>query len=305
MQDNYFGFLDYRAAQRRLAAKFQQPRALLLHTLAFIAAMSAVWAYGIGWRLWLYRDNFILPMLFGAGWSLLLAAHALLHYRRSAAMDERRELAVEDEMRQFIDQHGDGVDDETLFATHRQFEAGLERQARWSVSLTAFAIINALSWVVASINMGTSWAFQMTVPLAVLIIGGAQAFLNWQQQRWAGRRSWFTRLPLRHIVAYAAGSLGLWIAGAFRMINHWDADHAVFVWGIVLLLHIVWSVAVWPFIQRVTGRSAQAEQPAKRKPARHVERLVLADDGEVLDIVDESVRQARLQQPRAGARSDR
>src|SRR5664279_1184305 len=100
MQDDYFSFLDIRAAQRRLGAKFSRPHGLMLHTLAFVTAMTVILAYGTAWNLWVYRENFALPTLVGAIWSLLLALHGLRHYRRSSAIVERRELAVEDEMRQ-------------------------------------------------------------------------------------------------------------------------------------------------------------------------------------------------------------
>lgn len=286
MQDNYFSFLDYRAAQRRLVAKFRRPRALLLHTVAFVVTMSAVWAYGLAWQLWFYPNNFIGPMLVGLVWSIVLAGHALLHYRRSAAVTERRELAVEGEMRQFIDQHGHEVDHDALFATHRRFEADLERQGRWSLSLTAFALVNVLSWVVATANMGTSWAFQMTAPLSIIVIGSVNVFLSWQQQRRLALANWFTRVPLRHIIGYGAGSLALYLAGVFRMMNHWDASNLTLVWGIVLILHIVWNVLLWPGVQslRSDQASSTAAQPEKRKSG---DQLVLADDGEVLDITDD------------------
>jgi hypothetical protein len=281
MQDKYASYLDFRALQRRLATRFRRPRFLLLHTLIFITAMSATWYYGAAWRLWYHRDNYILPMVIGVIWSTVIAVQAIIHYRRSAANNERRELAVEDEMRQFIAAHGDEVDDQTLFEMHHQLNADLQKQSRWSVALLAFGVVNAASWALAAYDMGTSWAFQMTLPLAVLILGGVNLFLAWQQQRESERSGWLARLPLRHMIAYGFGVVGLGLAAMFRMINPWDADNSIIVWGVIVLLHIIWSVLLQPVIQHFM--SGESERPAKRKTGS---RLALADDGEVLDIID-------------------
>jgi hypothetical protein len=284
MQDNYFSYLDFRAMQRRLSARFSKPRMLLLHTLVFVTAMSATWYYGLVWRLWLYRDNYILPVLIGVVWSIVLAIQALIHYRRSAAINERREMAVEEEMRAFIEAHGDEVDDQTLFDMHRQLDGDLQKQSRWSVALLAFGLVNAASWAIAAYDMGTSWGFQMTLPLAVLILGGVNLFLTWQQQREAGRTGWLARLPLRHIIAYGFGTIGLGLAGMLRLVNYWDSDNTIKVWGVVVLLHIIWSVLLRPVVQHFMPGESQSERPAKRKTGS---RLALADDGEVLDIVED------------------
>lgn len=283
MQNEYLSFLDFRAMQRRLAARFSHPRLLLIHTWAFVVAMTATWAYGLAWRLWSYRENFILPVLVGVVWGALLALHALLHYWRSAARSEKRELAVEDEMRQFIETHGAGVDDQTLFDMHRQFDADLQKQGRWSVALLAFGLINAASWLISAQNIGSSWPFQTTLPFAVLILGGVNLFLAWQQRRESGSRGWLSRLPMRHLYAYGFGGIGLALLGSLRLINHWDAENGIRVWGVVVLLHIIWSVLLSPLAQRVVPGAAQPDQYSKRKVGS---RLALADDGEVLDIVD-------------------
>ena len=241
MQNDYLSFLNYRAAQRRLAARFARPRWLMLHTLAFIVAITAIWAYGTAWKLWHFQQNFQLPVLIGVVWSVILVLHALVHYRNSAAMNEKRELAVEDEMRQ-LTQDSDQVDHDSLFALHRKFEADLEAQGRWSVTLLAFAVINFISWGVSAFNIGSSWPFQMTLPLAIMTLGGVNLFLNWQHRRQTERSGWFVRLPLLHIVAYGAGVIALGIAGMYRMINYWDVDTLIKGWGIVVLLHILFNV---------------------------------------------------------------
>ena len=278
MENHYGSFLDYRAAQRRLAAKFARPHGLMLHALIFVTTMTAIWAYGIAWKLWYYQNNYTLPVLVGAVWSVLLVVHALLHYRRSPARVERRDLAVEEEMRALIEKHAD--DDESLFAMHRGLEADLARQGRWSLALVAFAAVNAISWVVSAFSIGSSWPFQMTLPIAVIVIGGISIFMSWQQQRQMGRGDWFTRLPMRHIAAYLFGVVSLALAGTYRMINYWDVDTVIKGWSLVLMLHIVGMVVGWPLLQRVLP----GERLAKRKPPA---RLVLADDGEVLEIAEQ------------------
>jgi hypothetical protein len=284
MQNDYLSFLNYRAAQRRLAAKFARPRRLMLHTLAFIVAMTAMWAYGIAWRLWDFQGNFQLPVLIGVVWSVLLVLHALIHYRYCAALTENRELAVEAEMRQLTQDNRDQLDHDSLFVLHRKFEAELEAQGRWSVTLLAFAVVNFISWGVSAFDVGTSWPFQMTLPLAIMTLGGVNLFLNWQHRRQTDRKGWFVRLPLLHIVAYGAGVIALYIAAVYRMINPWDVHTVIQLWGVVLLLHILLNVIVWPFMQRFLPENLLSTMPAKRKPPA---RLVLSDDGEVLDIEDD------------------
>jgi hypothetical protein len=284
MQNDYLSFLNYRATQRRLAAKFARPRRLMLHTLAFIVAMTAIWAYGLAWRLWFFQQNFQLPVWIGVVWSVLLVIHALIHYRHSPAMAENRELAVEDEMRQFTQDNRDSLDHDSLFALHRKFETELETQGRWSVTLLAFAVINFISWGVSAFDVGTSWPFQMTLPLAIMTLGGVNLFLNWQHRRQTDRKGWFVHLPLLHIVAYGAGVIALYIAATYRMINPWDVHTVIQLWGIVLLLHILLNVIVWPLIQRFLPENLLSTMPVKRKPPA---RLILSDDGEVLDIEDE------------------
>ncbi len=286
MSEDYFSFLDARAAQRRLAARFAHPRWLLLNTLLFITVMMTIWAYGLAWRLWYYNLNYGIPVVVGAVWSVLLAIHGVVHYRRSAAMSEKRNLAVEEEMRRFIERNEGALDQASLFETHRKLEAELQQQGRWSLALMAFSLVNALSWVISSLNIGSSWPFQMTLPLAVFVIAGLGIFTTWQQQRQRGQRDWFTRLPVRHIAAYLFGVLGLVLLGTFRMINSWDADTLIRYWTIVLALHIFVGEVVQPLL----AHFAPGKQAAKRKPAEPLE-LVMGDDGEVLDIVDQDDRQ--------------
>lgn len=216
-------------------------------------------------------------------WSVGLAAHALIHYRHSAARAAQREQAIEEAMRAFIAHNDEPFDQAALFAMHRQLEHDLESPGRWSTALAVFSLVNLVSWLVATLNMGTSWAFQMTAPLAVLSIGGINVYLLWQQQRQRGYDNWFVRLPLRHAAVYGGGVVGLWLAGAYRAINYWDADTLIKGWGLALLVHMVWCIAVQPLLRKALP-GLQRDQIAKRKP---VARLVLGDDGEVLDIIDQ------------------
>lgn len=283
MRANYTGYLSYRAVQRRLAAQFADPRRLLLHALAFVVAMTAIWGYGTAWDLWRYPMNFPFPVLIGLVWSLALGVHGLFHYRRSAARGERVERAVEQAMRELIDADAAPDDDQALFHMHNSLQADLEHQGRHSRALLAFALVNLVSWTISAVNMGTSWGFQMTLPLAVMIIGGVPLFLDWQARQQAEYKNWFARLPLRHIIAYGVGIIGLWLAGAYRVINPWDADTLLKYWSILLPLHIVWSVVVQPIVQNFMPGKAQTAPPEKRKPDA---RLLLADDGEVFEIAD-------------------
>ena len=290
MQNDYARFLDYRVTERQLAAKFARPRLLLLHVIAFVVVMTAILAYGTGTDLWRFYPNFILPNVAGAVWSLILAAHAVLHFRRSAARHAHRERAVEDEMREFIAKNRDAVDSETLFDMHRALENKLEREGRWSVALAAFALVNAASWTITLANPASSWALQTTLPFALMIVGGVQAYLVWQQQRAAGRNTWFTRLPLWHIFAYPVGVIVLWALGAYRAINSWDANRLAEIWLVVLLAHIVWNVVVLPTLQWGQARLTKPQKAAKKKLGRDVtigddgELVALAEDDEIVDV---------------------
>ncbi|HVU12897.1 MAG TPA: hypothetical protein VHD90_16580 [Phototrophicaceae bacterium] len=286
IQDDYFSFLDYRAAQRRLAARFAHPRALTLHTLAFIVAVTTMLAYGVAVGWWYDPSNLLAPTVLGFIWSLLLLLHAVWHYRRSAASSERREVAVEEAMRQLIAQHEGGIDNEQRFTLHLSFEAALEQQGSWSGLLLAFAVVNAVSWGLSVLNVGTSWPFQMTQPLAVLILGGGAFYVTWQRRRREGQRNWFTRIPVLHIALYAIGAPILALLGAYHAINYWDAQTLIGWWTLIVLAHILFAVVILPLIERLIPQ----REVAKRKPSQ---RLMVGDDGELVEIDEPEIRQAR------------
>ncbi len=285
MPNHYLDFLDQRAAQRRLMAKFAQPLPLIVHTLLFIAVMTGIWLYGSlgNAHLWRYAVNFPLPVLGGLLWSCVLAVHALIHYRRSAAVARRRELAVEDEMRQFIERNADPVDDAELFAMHRALSSDLERAGRWSLGLALFAVINVLNWIISALNMGTSWGFQLTLPAAILLVGGSYTYQMWQQSRREERDTWFTRLPLSHMLLYGVGTVVLGLLGAFRMVNYWDVNTLVGGWTAALLFHIVVAVLLLPALRHLLP-NVFGDPHIKRKPA---ERLLLANDGEIVELTQQ------------------
>ncbi|MBZ0303222.1 MAG: hypothetical protein K8J31_25980 [Anaerolineae bacterium] len=290
MHDNYFSFLDYRAAQRRLVKKFSRPRWLLVNTLAFVATMTGVWLFGNAWSgvlrslgatTWSGVQSHPAVVFIGVLWSIGLAWMALHQYRRSAARRDRREEVIEDEMRALIHKHSD-MDQQTLFDTHHQLEAEFEQEGQWFVALASFAVINALSWLISAfVSVGSSWPFQTTLPFALFFVGGIKAFLVWQQQRRdPDRRGWFVRLPLRHAAVYILGIAALALASMFRLMNYWDADYLIKLWSLLLLAQTGWNVILTPLIEHFTGKTKRAEFTEKPKPD---ERLMLADDGEILN----------------------
>jgi hypothetical protein len=169
---------------------------------------------------------------------------------------------------------------------HQRLESGLEQQGQWFAALTAFALVNGVSWSVSSLNIGTSWPFQVTLPLAVICIGGVKLLLGWQQQNAApdSRRGWFARVPLRHIFGYASGMIALELVGMLRLANMWDIQKLQQVWGLALVAHIVWSVLLWPALQ-AWFRPRNVDR-AVHKPKRSIDHLVLDDDGEFGDAFD-------------------
>ncbi len=280
---DYSRFLELRAIRQRLAARFSRPAWLILHSGIFVVLMTAVWVYmnmGV-YQLSLFRDHYVFPTWIGFGWSLLLAGHALWTYRRSAANAARREQAVEAEVRVFSEAYGDGPD---LIDLHQELESELESQGHQITALAVFALFNAVSWFGTVINMGTSFAFQMTLPFAVIVAGGLSAYFSWQQQRRLGRtQGWFTRLPLRHMAAYVIGVVILGLLGMFRMVNPWDVNTIVQDWGLLLLAHIAYELVIrrlWDWL------NALIAQPAKHKRSH---RLALGDDGEIEVYSDEDL----------------
>ncbi len=280
MPDSYLDFLDQKAAQRRLLAKFAQPRLLLLHTIAFVGVVTGLWWVIMPLLRWVPLTLFNLPALAFFAWSIVLAAHALLHYRRSSARTEARELVVEAEMRQLIEQHSGDLNDDALFAMHANLAGQLERHGWLSQGLTVFALVNAVSWFGASLNLGTNWGYFLTLPTALILVGGVYGFRAWQHSRKTGGGGIFARLPLRHLIVYALGVVLLAVSVSARMVNPWDADALVGIWTLAVLLHVVWSLLAPVFSRASLEHQAQA---GKRKQAP---RLALADDGELISESD-------------------
>lgn len=299
MQNDYASFLDFRATQRQLATKFARPWLLLVHVLAFLVVMTGTWVYGSAWRLWFYRDNYTGPVLVGAVWSLLLLGHAVAHYRRSAANAAQREQAVEQEMRAFMQKHRSAVDSSTLIEMHRALEDRLAGFGRWSAALTAFAVVNAASWVFSVFNIGSSWSFQMTPIFAAVLIGGTYTYLRWRHERENGRRTWLTRLPLLHIIAYLTATVVLGLLGALRAVNPWDVNTLV-EWGLVaVIVYSIWCVLVAPTVQWAGGLVGRREQLAKHKPPQT---LALGDDGELMPLDAAAASPAEYEDTSRGAR---
>lgn len=282
-ENNYLEFLGQRAAERRLAKRFSQPRLLLLHTIAFVGVATALWASIAAWLRWIPLTTYDVPSLLLFVWSVVLAAHALLHYRRSSAREEAREQVVEAEMRQLIATSVEPIDDESLFALHQRMSGELARKGWLTQALTVFALVNAVSWFGASLTPGTSWGYQLTLPFALLLVGGVYGYQSWRHSRATGTNNWLTRFPLAHLFAFLAGSVVLAVLGAYRMVNGWDVNTLVSGWLILLVLHVVWSVVLAPLVNSLTSKQSDLDARLKRKPA---ERLMLSDDGEIVPAVE-------------------
>lgn len=286
MPNQYLDYLDQRAAQRRLAAKFAQPKLLILHTVAFVGAVTALFATIVPQLRWVPLGTFNAPALGFFLWSLVLAGHALWHYRHSAAVAEKRELVVEEEMRGLIEKSNQPLGDDALFAMHDSLSSSLERQGWLAQGLTTFALVNAVSWLGVALNQGTSWGFQLTLPMALVLVGGVYGFRAWQQRRRTGG-GWLGRLPLHHIIVYGVGTFLLGIAGTLRMINSWDVNTLVGTWTGLLLIHIFVAVIGKPLLEQFfgegTGESTGKRKVSARKPT---ERLILSDDGEIIDLLE-------------------
>lgn len=292
MPDNYLNFLDQRAAERRLAAKFSHPRLLMLHTVAFVGTVTLLWLPFLAVMRIAPLPGVVFQnssLVFWV-WSMLLATHALFHYRRSSARIEKRELVVESEMRQLIESGAEPLNDETLFTLHQRLSHDLEHKGWLSQALTVFALVNGASWFGAAISTGTTWGFQVTLPTALLLIGGVYGYRLWRHSRATAANHWITRFPLVHLIVFLVGAVALALLGSLRMFNPWDGDMLVGGWTIFLLLHILWSVVLSPLLNRHAPSASDLDARLKRK---HAERLMLSDDGEIVTVDEIDAAQPR------------
>lgn len=279
---DYARFLSIRAIRQRLALRFSRVQWLLLHSGIFVVLMTGLWfSMTMGpYQLNLFRYYPEAPTLLGLVWSIVLAAHALWTYCRSAARTLQREAAVEAEVRAFADSYGES---DSLVDLHRTLSDELASQGQQISALTVFALVNVVAWLATALNMGTSFAFQMTLPIAAVLAGGLNAFFIWQRQRRQGNTAgWFVRFPLRHVIAYGIGIVMLWLLGVTSRINYWDVNTLVEYWTYVLVAHIGFELILRRLWTAFTGFSAHA---AKRKPHQ---RLALGDDGEIEFFDDEA-----------------
>jgi hypothetical protein len=283
MYDSYDKFLNLRAVERRLLSRFRRPHWLALHTAVFVTIMCGIWYFGLPYLLWQLRENYIPPVLAGFVWSFILAGHAFWTYRRSAAAAVRREEAVAAEMQQLSRGTASELEQQSLIDIHQRLEDRLERQGQAVVALTVFALVNILIWFVTLLNIGSSFAFQIAWPIALIVVGGINAFSYWLQQRRNSVDTWFSRFPLRHLAAYFFGALALGLMGMLRMVNSRDVDTVVQLWTWLLLVHVAWGVIAQPLWQRL---NRWLNKPAKRK---HSEELLLDDDGELLMLADDEL----------------
>lgn len=298
MAHDYTQFLDYQAARRRITAKFSRSRGLWIHIVVFLATMSAIWGYGTGNRLWLYPENFIWPTVLGAFWSLLLTGHGIMSYLRSSTRSSRREEAVEEAMRQLIQQNpGDvAAHQDELFALHRELDANLKQQAFWFPPLTVFTLINAVFWLATLLNIGTSFAFQLTAPLAVFVIGGIGLYTAWRERRNNGQDDWIARLPLPHIGLYIFGNFFLGLLAIFRAINMWDQQTIWGWWTLIIIAHILYAIILQPVTQVVKAKRQPAGvlAPETFQHDKAKRRLALSDDGELVEVLDEEQGESSL-----------
>ncbi|MCB9456765.1 MAG: hypothetical protein H6671_12335 [Anaerolineaceae bacterium] len=183
-----------------------------------------------------------------------------MSYLRSSTRSNRREEAVEAAMRQLIQQNPDDVaaHQDELFTLHRELETSLKRQAFWFPPLTVFTLINAVFWLATLLNLGSSFAIQLTAPLAVFVIGGIGLYTAWRERRNSGQDDWIARLPLPHIGLYIFGNFFLGLLAMFRAFNMWDQQTIWGWWTLVLIGHILYAVVLQPVTQGVK---------AKRQPA--------------------------------------
>jgi hypothetical protein len=185
MWNDYFSYLDYLELRRRVEKHLAKAHVLALHISVFVVAVLYVlMANNRFFNPGEYPGYFTSPSLasFMAGWSLLLLAHGLLTFRRSAASENAREKAIETEMRQRLEKQDTYLveDERDLFRLHGLLNEDIKSRASPAVVLTVFTAINGLMWFVWALDSGgrDPFAWQMTPLLALAFMPLLFAVMN-------------------------------------------------------------------------------------------------------------------------------
>lgn len=171
MWGNYGSYLDYLELRRRVEKRLMPSFWLLIHTALF-ALWTPIWL-AIYTDRTSARDGFVSqPMAqFMMVWSIVLLAHGLWTWLRSGAWAGARSRAIEREMRDVaLDDTFFAQDERDLFRLHGMLDEDIRSRANNVLVLVAFTFINAINWIGSGGGHMTSYPWQITPFLAVVVL---------------------------------------------------------------------------------------------------------------------------------------
>lgn len=190
MWNSYFSYLDYLELRRRVERRLSGSLWLFIHVMLFAFTPLVAVAVTPYWRSWWWGDGFnlVLPWIaYGMmGWSVALLLHGLWTYFRSGAWGSRRSQLIETEMRQRV-QHEDSYlvqDDRDLFRLHGLLEEDVRKRGSAAViPLAVFTVVNAVNWLMSGGGLSTSYPWQITPAIVLLILLPVLGFRLWGENR--------------------------------------------------------------------------------------------------------------------------
>lgn len=172
MWHDYQTFLDYLEMRRRVEKRLAKTSLLALHTFVFALIVGGMAAFGLftsGWPA--MQPYFIAPAAgwFITWWSGLLFLHSAATYWRSGLNANRRNRAIEDEMRRRLSADEGYFDADELFRLHNQLDEDLQTRASALPLYFGLAGVNLLVWLMfASQGAFTNFGWIATPILALM-----------------------------------------------------------------------------------------------------------------------------------------
>lgn len=183
MFGSYGSFLNYLEIRRRIERRLMPMSWLGLHILLFVAvdifALSSYTRHPSGMTFASLSMAQVMLV-----WSVVLLAHGVWSLVRSGAWTNRRSRVIEQEMRERFEQADTYLvqDERDWFRIHGLLENDVRARSSAAQWLTLFTVINALNWIGSGGGYMTSYPWQIT-PMLALVLVPVLAFAAWRSGR--------------------------------------------------------------------------------------------------------------------------
>jgi len=151
MTNGYLTFLDYLELRRRVEKRLTAGHYFLLHTIVFAISATVIGSAAYSPIYYEFRDYFIRPGYgqFVALWSGILLIHGLLSFWRSGARAGKRDMVIENEMRERLQNDDFYLSDQPrdLFRLHSLLNEDIQNRSSLITTLLTFVVINAFIWI--------------------------------------------------------------------------------------------------------------------------------------------------------------